>query len=40
MDKNRAWNLLEEISFVRIAGTKEELKAAEILKNTAEKSRS
>ena len=30
MDKNRAWNLLEEISFVRVAGTKEELKAAKI----------
>ena len=37
MDKNRAWNLLEEISFVRIAGTKEELKAANILKDIAEK---
>ena len=37
MDKNRAWNLLEEISFVRVAGTKEELKAANILKDTAEK---
>ena len=28
MDKNRAWKLLEDISFVRVAGTKEELKAA------------
>ena len=37
MDKNRAWKLLEEISFVRVAGTKEELKAANILKDTAEK---
>ena len=37
MDKNRAWNLLEEISFVRVAGTKEELKAANILKDTAVK---
>jgi len=37
MDKNRAWKLLEDISFVRVAGTKEELKAANILKKTAEK---
>ena len=37
MDKNRAWKLLEDISFVRVAGTKEELKAANILKKEAEK---
>ncbi|MBQ7223177.1 MAG: Zn-dependent exopeptidase M28 [Erysipelotrichaceae bacterium] len=36
MDKNRAWDLLNEISFVRVAGTKEELKAANILKKAAE----
>ena len=28
MDKNRAWKLLEDISFVRVAGSEEELKAA------------
>ena len=28
LDKNRAWKLLEDISFVRVAGTDEELKAA------------
>lgn len=32
LDKNRAWKLLEEISFVRVAGTEEELKAANIIK--------
>ena len=32
MDKNRAWRLLEEMSFVRIAGSKEDLKTANILK--------
>jgi len=32
MDKNRAWRLLEEMSFVRVAGTKEDLKTANILK--------
>ena len=37
MDKNRAWKLLEDISFVRVAGTKEELKAANLLKKEAEK---
>ncbi|MBR0474324.1 MAG: Zn-dependent exopeptidase M28 [Erysipelotrichaceae bacterium] len=37
MDKKRAWKLLEDISFVRVAGTKEELKAANILKKEAEK---
>lgn len=37
MDKNRAWKLLEDISFVRVAGTKEELKAANILKKEVEK---
>ncbi len=37
MDKNRAWKLLEELSFVRVAGTKEDVKAANLLKNTAEK---
>lgn len=37
MDKKRAWDLLEEISFVRVAGTKEELKAANIIKDRVEK---
>ena len=37
MDKNLAWDLLNEISFVRVAGTKEELRAANILKREAEK---
>ena len=37
MDKNLAWELLNEISFVRVAGTKEELRAANILKREAEK---
>ncbi len=32
MDKNRAWRLLEEMSFVRVAGSKEDLKTANILK--------
>ncbi len=36
LDKNRAWALLEEISFVRVAGTEEELKAANILKKVCE----
>ncbi len=36
MDKNRAWKLLEDISFVRIAGSEEELKAANILKDFCE----
>ena len=36
MDKNRAWELLNDISFVRVAGTREELKAANILKKAAE----
>ena len=36
MDKMRAWKLLEDISFVRIAGSEEELKAANILKNFCE----
>lgn len=31
MDKLRAWNLLKEISFVRVSGTDEEKRAAEIL---------
>ncbi len=34
LDKQRAWKLLEEISFVRVAGSEEELKAANILKDT------
>ncbi|MBR6800670.1 MAG: M20/M25/M40 family metallo-hydrolase [Eubacteriaceae bacterium] len=38
LDKLRAWKLLEEISFVRVAGTEEELKAANILKDVCEKS--
>ncbi len=37
LDNNRAWALLEDISFVRVAGTDEELKAANILKETCEK---
>jgi len=36
MDKNRAWKLLEDISFVRVAGTEEDLKCANILKETCE----
>ena len=36
MDKNRAWKLLEDIGFVRVAGSEEELKAAEILKAACE----
>jgi len=36
MDKMRAWKLLEDISFVRIAGSEEELKAANILKDFCE----
>ena len=36
MDKMRAWKLLEDISFVRIAGTEEELIAANILKDFCE----
>lgn len=36
MDKNRAWKLLEDISFVRIAGSEEELKAANLLKSVCE----
>ena len=36
MDKNRAWELLDNISFVRVAGSDEELKAANILKHACE----
>ena len=36
MDKNRAWKLLEDISFVRVAGSPEELKAAEMFKAVCE----
>ena len=36
MNKNLAWKLLKEISFVRVAGTKQELKAANIFKREAE----
>ena len=32
MDKNRAWQLLKDISFVRVAGSEEDLKAAQMLK--------
>ncbi|MBR4797847.1 MAG: M20/M25/M40 family metallo-hydrolase [Oscillospiraceae bacterium] len=32
MDKNRAWDLLKEMSFIRVAGTKEDLKTAKLLK--------
>ncbi|MBR3839719.1 MAG: M20/M25/M40 family metallo-hydrolase [Erysipelotrichales bacterium] len=35
--KERAWKTLEELSFVRVAGTPEELKAAEYLKSECEK---
>jgi len=35
-DKNRAWKLLEDISFVRVAGTDEELKAAQIFKSVCD----
>ena len=37
MCKERAWKLLNDIGFVRVAGTDEELKAAEILKAECEK---
>ena len=33
----RAWKALEELSFVRVAGTEDELKAAELLKSECEK---
>ena len=36
MDKMRAWQLLKDISFVRVAGSDEELKAANILKAVCE----
>lgn len=36
MDKMRAWKLLEDISFVRLGGSEEELKAANILKDFCE----
>lgn len=32
LDKDRAWKLLEDISFVRVAGSEEDLKVANILK--------
>ncbi|MBP3398311.1 MAG: Zn-dependent exopeptidase M28 [Erysipelotrichaceae bacterium] len=35
--KERAWKTLEELSFIRVAGTQEELKAAQYLKNECEK---
>ena len=35
--KERAWKTLEELSFIRVAGTDEELKAAEFLKADCEK---
>ena len=37
MCKERAWKLLNDIGFVRVAGTPEELKAAEILKDACVK---
>ena len=37
MCKERAWKLLEDIGFVRVAGSDEELKAAEILRAECEK---
>ena len=36
-DVNRAYKLLEKISFERLGGSKEELKAAEIIKEEIEK---
>ncbi len=36
MDKMRAWKLLEDMSFVRIAGSEEDRKAAELLKANCE----
>ena len=37
MDKMRAWKLLEEMSFVRVAGSPEDLKTAELLKAECDK---
>ena len=36
MDKMRAWKLLEDISFVRLGGSEEELRAANLLKDFCE----
>lgn len=36
MCKNRAWKLLEDISFVRVAGSEQDLQCANILKETCE----
>ena len=32
MDKNRAWKFLNDLSFIRVAGTPEDIKAAELIK--------
>ena len=36
MCKNRAWKLLEDMSFVRVAGSEEDMKCAQLLKDTCE----
>ena len=36
MCKNRAWKLLEDMSFVRVAGSEEDIKCAQLLKDTVE----
>lgn len=37
LDKNRAWKLLEDMSFVRVAGSEEDLKCAQMLKGMCDK---
>lgn len=36
LDQNRAWKLLEDMSFVRVAGTDEDLKTANLLKGVCD----
>ena len=36
MCKNRAWKLLEDMSFVRVAGSEEDIKCAQLLKDTCD----
>ena len=36
MDKMRAWELLNRMSFVRVAGSEEDLKTAELLKGVCD----
>lgn len=36
MDKTRAWELLKQMSFVRVAGTPEDLKTAQLLKSVCD----